>query len=100
MSEPKDAGSLQDLLEYLRTNRGFDFSGYKRESLTRRIQKRLHAVGVSNYETYLDYLEVHPEEFTLLFNTILINVTSFFRDAAAWDYLSKEVLPRMVETNK
>src|SRR5262249_22054260 len=48
---------------------------------------------VSDYADYLDYLQVHPEEFTALFNTILINVTGFFRDEEAWDYLRTQVLP-------
>src|SRR6185503_18115821 len=48
------------------------------------------------FEEYVDYLEVHPGEFAELFNTILINVTSFFRDQAAWDYLSVECIPRLL----
>ena len=72
--------SFEGLLEYVRDNRGFDFTGYKRASLMRRVQKRMHEVGISSYDEYHDFLEVHPEEFTHLFNTILINVTSFFRD--------------------
>jgi two-component system CheB/CheR fusion protein len=44
----------------------------------------------------MDYLEVHTEEFTALFNTILINVTGFFRDVEAWEYLRAEILPRML----
>jgi two-component system, chemotaxis family, CheB/CheR fusion protein len=85
------------LLDYLKTHRGFDFTGYKRASLLRRIDKRLQAVGVETFSNYTDYLEVHPEEFSQLFNTILISVTSFFRDPAAWDYLAAEILPRIVE---
>jgi hypothetical protein len=47
-----------------------------------------------------DHLEVHPEEFTHLFNTILINVTGFFRDAPAWEALQPKVLPRLVEARQ
>jgi two-component system CheB/CheR fusion protein len=91
--------SLRALLEYLRIARGFDFSVYKPTTLTRRIAKRLQTVGAADYKEYVDFLEVHPEEFTELFNTILINVTSFFRDAAAWDYLHGELAPRIVAEN-
>src|SRR4051794_32976487 len=84
------------LLEHIRTNRGFDFTGYKRSSLERRIGKRLAAVGLDSYADYVDYLEVHPEEFNLLFNTILINVTAFFRDPAAWEYVRTEVIPGLL----
>src|SRR5262245_15858731 len=86
-------GDLEALLEYLKRTRGFDFTAYKRASLIRRIQKRLQLVKVENYIEYLDYLQVHPEEFTLLFNTILINVTDFFRDTPAWELLTDDVLP-------
>jgi two-component system CheB/CheR fusion protein len=85
--------SFETLLVHLKENRGFDFTGYKRSSLTRRVDRRMAQVGVSDYTEYLNYLEVHTEEFTALFNTILINVTSFFRDAEAWEYLRAEILP-------
>jgi two-component system CheB/CheR fusion protein len=87
---------LEVLLDYLRRSRGFDFTGYKRTSLHRRIDKRMQVVGADSYLSYLDHLEVDPEEFTQLFNTILINVTSFFRDPPAWDYLAAEILPRIL----
>ena len=96
MAEPKPDQDLEVLLDYLRRSRGFDFTGYKRASLTRRIDKRMQAVGADSYLGYLDHLEVDPEEFTQLFNTILINVTSFFRDPSAWEFLSAEVLPRIL----
>jgi two-component system, chemotaxis family, CheB/CheR fusion protein len=96
MAEPTTDRDLEVLLDYLRRSRGFDFTGYKRTSLHRRIDKRIQDVGVDGYLGYLDHLEVDPEEFTQLFNTILLNVTSFFRDPPAWDYLAAEVLPRIL----
>jgi two-component system CheB/CheR fusion protein len=97
VAEPDDDRDLEVLLDYLRRSRGFDFTGYKRTSLSRRIDKRMHAVGADGYLSYLDHLEVDPEEFTHLFNTILINVTSFFRDPPTWDFLSAEVLSQLAE---
>jgi two-component system CheB/CheR fusion protein len=88
--------AFEQLLNYLKQNRGFDFSGYKRSSLVRRFQKRMQVHSLESFSDYLDYLEVHPEEFSHLFNSILINVTSFFRDANAWDYLAQEVIPRII----
>jgi two-component system CheB/CheR fusion protein len=88
--------SFEKLLLFLRQSRGFDFTGYKRSTLLRRVKHRMDQVGISNYPEYLNYLQQHQEEFSFLFNTILINVTSFFRDPAAWEYLSAEVLPRMI----
>ena len=54
-------------------------------------------VGVGGYEEYQDYLEVTPDEYTELFNTILINVTGFFRDKPAWDYVAEEIVPPLLE---
>ncbi|HEY7619333.1 MAG TPA: CheR family methyltransferase [Solirubrobacteraceae bacterium] len=92
------SAGLDVLLDYLKRTRGFDFTGYKRTSLERRISKRMQEVDNGSYQDYLDYLEVHPDEFALLFNTILINVTGFFRDAPAWDYLSSDVIPRLLNS--
>jgi two-component system CheB/CheR fusion protein len=87
---------LEALLLYLKESRGFDFTGYKRSSLGRRVRRRMSQLGMDNYAEYQDYLEVHPEEFTALFNTILINVTQFFRDTEAWDHLREVVLPSLL----
>jgi two-component system CheB/CheR fusion protein len=85
-----------DLLEYLLRARGFDFHGYKPASLMRRVRKRMDVVGVDTFPAYQDYLEVHVDEFGELFNTILINVTSFFRDPEAWESLATKVLPDLL----
>ncbi|MFJ8824986.1 CheR family methyltransferase [Streptomyces sp. NPDC102467] len=87
---------LEDLLGFLRDARGFDFTGYKRSSLGRRIRKRMADVGIDEYADYRDQLETNADEFSALFNTILINVTSIFRDADAWTYLQREVLPELI----
>src|SRR6476661_4315474 len=101
MADPEEAAgespALDALLEHVKQSRGFDFSGYKRPSLERRIKKRLAEVGTGSYSDYQDYLEVNPDEFTALFDTILINVTSFFRDPEAWEYLGSEVVPKLIE---
>src|SRR5919199_3185051 len=83
---------FEALLIHLKESRGFDFTGYKRSSLMRRVNRRMSQVDITDYQDYLDYLQVHPDEFTALFNAILINVTGFFRDADAWDYLRTQVL--------
>jgi two-component system CheB/CheR fusion protein len=91
-SDPEWAG----LLGYLLRARGFDFHGYKPASLARRIRKRMEAVGLESFAAYQDYLEAHPKEFATLFNTILINVTGFFRDPAAWDAVRTTALPEII----
>jgi two-component system CheB/CheR fusion protein len=92
----QDAG-LEALLEVLHERRGFDFTGYKRPTLQRRILKRMGEVGVEDFASYQDVLEVDPREYTALFNTILINVTGFFRDPEAWDHVRDDVLARLLE---
>jgi len=86
---------FEKLIEYLRDTRGFDFTGYKRPSLLRRVSLRCSELGIDSYRAYLDYLQVHTEEFGSLFNKILINVTEFFRDKETWDYLAEKVIPRI-----
>lgn len=91
--------AFERLIEYLRESRGFDFTGYKRASLMRRVRHQMGRLGVSNFEEYYDYLQVHPHEFTALFDTILINVSSFFRDRDTWSYLAEEALPPLLRDN-
>ena len=87
---------FERLLGFLKRGRGFDFTGYKRSSLTRRVEKRMRSVGVATFPDYQDYLELHPDEFSALFDTILINVTQFFRDPEAWATLRNEQIPRVL----
>jgi two-component system, chemotaxis family, CheB/CheR fusion protein len=89
--------TLDDLLNFVKATRGFDFTGYKRSSLERRVTKRIADIGAESYDAYIDRLELHPEEFAHLFNTILINVTGFYRDPQTWDYLAGEVIPELVQ---
>jgi two-component system CheB/CheR fusion protein len=88
---------FERLLVFLRDTRSFDFTGYKRTTLRRRVDKRMQAIGVGDYEAYHELLEVDEREFTELFNFILINVTGFFRDPAVWEYLDRAVLSEIVE---
>ena len=93
---PAPDGELDTLLEYVHERRNFDFRGYKRASLVRRVSKRMQAVGADTYQRYMDVLEANPSEFGELFNTILINVTAFLRDPDAWEVVSSVVLPEIV----
>src|ERR1700712_1581463 len=90
--------AFEALLVFLRERRGFDFTGYKRPSLMRRVRRRMAEVGIESTVEYQDFLEVHPEEFTPLFNTVLINVTSFFRDRPSWEHLKDRLLPQLLAT--
>src|SRR4051794_9640370 len=96
MSGAERDPALETLLEFLKRSRGFDFTGYKRTSLERRLRRRMDSVGCQTFGDYLDYLEVHPDEYGQLFDTLLINVTEFFRDPPAWEHLREEVLPGLL----
>src|SRR3954471_21301124 len=78
----------------LKHTRGIDFSGYKRSTLRRRIGRRMAATGAETLADYRDYLEVQAEEYGLLFDSLLINVTAFFRDQPAWEPLRSEGVPQ------
>src|ERR1700728_5479315 len=97
MSEQRPA-TLESLLEFIKETRGFDFTGYKRTSIERRVAKRMGDVGVEagHYDDYVDYLELHAEEYAELFNNLLINVTSFFRDALTWEHMATDILPALL----
>lgn len=87
---------FEQLLEFVRDERGFDYTGYRRPTLMRRFEKRMQTVNADDWEAYRAYLSQHPEEFVELFNTILINVTGFFRDAETWDVVAAEIIPSLL----
>ena len=96
MSAGQPDTTLDALLEFVRDVRGFDFTGYKRSTIQRRVAKRMMAVGVERYDDYIDYLELNGEEFAELFNALLINTTGFFRDPQTWEYLATEIAPQLL----
>ena len=98
MNEKQEAPNPQfeALLDYLKRSRGFDFTAYKRSSLQRRVEKRMHAIDVNDFTEYTDHLEVHPDEFAVLFDIILINVTEFFRDPPVWEVLTSDTIPEII----
>ncbi len=99
MNVAEVAGSsteFEAVLTYIKEARGFDFTGYKRTSLARRIGHRMGQVGIERYDEYIDRLQASSDEFAVLFNTILINVTGFFRDPEAWEVLRTEAVPAIL----
>ena len=94
--EDQTDDTFEALLRYLRDSRGFDFTGYKRNSLMRRVRHRMDQAGQKTFDEYLDTLQTDPDEFEALFNTILINVTTFFRDPDAWEFIRTDVIPAIL----
>ncbi|GEO38597.1 chemotaxis protein CheR [Skermanella aerolata] len=91
---------LEDLIQHLQQTHKLDFRGYKRTSLRRRIRQRMEEVGCADFATYRAYVDANAQEFSDLLNTVLINVTSFFRDTDPWTVLSRDIIPQIVERKK
>jgi two-component system, chemotaxis family, CheB/CheR fusion protein len=92
--------SLEGLLQEIASERGVDFRAYKRSTLERRFRRRMFDVKAGNYGQYSEYLRAHPKEINELLNTVLINVTEFFRDPQAWEVLRRDVLPMLLENKQ
>lgn len=93
--ETKIAKGMNGILMQLRTLTGHDFSKYKKSTISRRIERRMLQHNIEDTETYARYLKENPAEARALFKELLINVTSFFRDAEAFAVLEKEILPEL-----
>jgi two-component system, chemotaxis family, CheB/CheR fusion protein len=90
------AGSLPQILALVRRTTGHDFSSYKVSTIARRIARRMSLHQLKDGAAYVRYLSEAPKEAELLFAEMLIGVTSFFRDADAWQEIEKSVLPSLV----
>lgn len=87
---------LQKVVILLRSHSGHDFALYKRNTLSRRIERRMGLHHIGRIENYVRYLRENSQELDLLFKELLIGVTSFFRDPLAWDQLRNEALPTLL----
>jgi two-component system CheB/CheR fusion protein len=87
------ANGMSRILMLLRSGTGNDFSLYKKSTIGRRIERRMSQHNIEDTEIYARYLKEHPAEVHLLFKELLINVTSFFRDAEAFVALKNDILP-------
>jgi two-component system, chemotaxis family, CheB/CheR fusion protein len=93
----KARSGLEKVLILLRDQTGHDFSLYKSIAVYRRIERRMGIHQIDKIATYVRFLQENPQEVRLLFKELLIGVTSFFRDAAAWEKLKTEVIPAILK---
>ncbi|MDO8333310.1 MAG: chemotaxis protein CheB [Nitrosomonas sp.] len=93
--DPKRASGMSRILMQLRTKTGHDFSLYKKSTITRRIERRMLHHAIADTDVYARFLKENPAEVTALFKELLINVTSFFRDADAFGVLREEIIPAL-----
>ncbi len=89
------AGFLDKILVLLRTHTGHDFSAYKKNTIMRRVERRMGLHQLSRIDDYLRYVRENPKEVELLLGELLIGVTSFFRDTEVWEQVQREVLPAL-----
>ena len=91
-----DQSGLEKVVLMLRSQTGHEFSLYKKHTLYRRIERRMGLHQLPKIADYVRYLRENPQEATLLFNELLIGVTSFFRDPEVWEQLKAEVIPALL----
>jgi len=94
--ESEAAEPLHAIFKLLRQRTGHDLSQYKQSTLHRRIARRMAIHAIATLARYTDFLRQNPQEIDLLFNELLIGVTSFFRDADVWEHLAQVALPELL----
>jgi len=90
-----DTTALDSLLEKVHRDIGYDFREYKRGTMTRRLERRLHATGVKTYLDYMEFLDAHPGEYQKLADDLTIKVSGFFRSPYTFQQVAKLVLPEL-----
>ncbi len=93
---PKKTDALFKIFNLLQAGTGVDFSYYKQNTLKRRIQQRMILYKLDKMEDYVNYLQNNPPEIIALYQDVLINVTSFFRDSEAFEALTTKVFPNVI----
>ena len=91
------ATALQKIFLLLRTQIGHDFSYYKHSTIFRRLERRMNIHQIKDIRKYVRYLQQNPSEIEALFKELLIGVTGFFRDPAAFEILKAKVIPQLLK---
>lgn len=91
---------LKSILNKLYENTGVDFSEYKMNTIKRRISRRMLLYRLTNLKAYAKLLTEKNEEIDILYQDLLINVTSFFRDTETHKYLQEHLLPKLLKRKK
>ena len=96
--ESRAQSALEKVVIQLRTHTGHDFSLYRKSTLYRRIERRMGIHQIDKIGTYVRFLQENSQERELLFKELLIGVTSFFRDPAAWKKLREQAIPALFKS--
>ncbi|MCF7987000.1 MAG: PAS domain-containing protein [Methylovulum sp.] len=90
--------ALEHIIILLRERTGNNFSMYKKNTICRRIERRIGANRLEHLDQYVRYLRENTVELDLLFKELLIGVTHFFRDHSTWEKLKTSILPALLAT--
>lgn len=82
---------ISQIYKIIFEEKGVDFSQYKKNTLTRRIERRLAALKIETLNDYVEYLKINIDEVTNLYNDILIGVTEFFRDPEVFEEMKEQI---------
>ena len=93
---PETENILNKIFGLLRSQTGHDFSGYKPNTVNRRIERRMAVHQIEDMEKFALFLKKTPSEVEALFRDLLIGVTSFFRDPDAFVVLEEQCLPKIL----
>ncbi len=91
---------LITILHQLHITKGVDFGGYKRNTIKRRIIRRMVLYKLATLKEYVKLLKQKNEEIEILYQDLLINVTSFFRDTDTHKYLKQTLFPKLLKNKK
>ncbi len=91
-----DDSGLLLLLDKIFFEKGYDFRGYKKTSLKRRIKRRMHLNNIETYEKYMEILDSQPSEHQRLFDDLTIKVTGFFRDNHPFYVIRNKIIPDII----
>ena len=87
---------LDRILAVVKAATGVDFTQYRDSTIGRRVERRAALRATAGLADYARLLEQEPAEVQALYQDLLINVTSFFRDEAAWAFIAHDVIPRIL----
>lgn len=93
-------GDLANIFVLLKYYTGVDFTHYKKTTVERRIKRRMGLTQKATLREYFKYLHDKPAEISALFQDLLINVTSFFRDPKLFKILEKKIFPEMLKRKR
>ena len=97
ITDKENTSNLEKIIILLRAQTGHDFSLYKKNTLFRRIERRMNLHQIAIIHNYVRFLQENPNEAEILFKELLIGVTNFFRDEAVWEKLKTKIFPELFD---